>query len=95
MLWHLYHAKAFAFWIEEVDASWATAVNIALLIDLHAVGLARAVADGFGEEATVGERAVGLHIEDADVAKLGVVDVEQSLIEREAEAVGAIEVVNE
>src|SRR6185312_15494417 len=44
-----------------------------------------------GENACVGERAVGLDIEDADQRLHGVVDVEQAFVGREAEAVGLIE----
>ena len=54
-----------------------------------------AVADVLGEHAAVGERVVRPDIEHADVRAIGVVDVEQRLVRREAQPVRLLEVVDE
>src|SRR5690606_3374975 len=59
------------------------------LVALHSVRHAgtRRILDAGGEEPALGQRAVGADVEDADVGLLGVVDIEQFLVGREAEAV--------
>src|SRR5207244_12001791 len=68
----------------------------AALVAFHPVDEARrdvAGADVFREDAAVRERAVALHVEDADVRLLAVVAVEERLVRREAKAVRLAEVV--
>src|SRR5207249_2656529 len=56
-------------------------------VHLHAVG-----ALDLGEDAAVGEGAIGLNVESAEVAGFGVGDVENLLVRGEGEAVGFEEV---
>ncbi len=63
------------------------------MVALHAVGQAgfELGTDAAGEDACIGERAVGFDVEDPDQRLRGVVDVKQALVGREAEAVGLVE----
>src|SRR5205814_1264231 len=81
--------------VEDVDAARATAVDVAGGVELHPVGRPGLVAFRLGPEAPVRERASGADVEHADVLARGVVDEEAGLVQREAEAVRAIEVVDE
>ena len=75
------------------DAAGRGDPDIAALVALHAVGQAglELGADAAGEDARIGERAVGFDVEDADQRLHGVVDVKQALVGREAEAVRLVE----
>src|SRR5438067_852600 len=79
------------------DAVRAGAVDVALLIDLHAVRDALLAGPGLqlGEESSVRDRAVAGDGEGADVAAGRVVDVEDLLVWRESQAVRALEVVDQ
>src|SRR4051812_9886881 len=83
--------------IEDADAARPGDPDVAALVELHAVDevadLEAARADPVGQHARVRERAVGGDVEHADVRARRVVDVQQRLVGREAEAVGLIEVV--
>src|SRR5215467_2966498 len=87
-------AEADGLGIEDVHAPRAAAINVARRVDLHAIGRALALARRLGPDATAREAAVGLHVEDADVLAGGVVDEESPAVAREAEAIGAVEVVH-
>src|SRR5215210_484787 len=84
---------------EDHDASGAGDVDIAVLVELHAVDevalLEARGADVLGEHAPVRKLMVVADVEDADVRPVGVVDVEQRLVRREAEPVRLHEVLDE
>ena len=86
-------AEQFAGGRIDPDAAGRRDPDIAALVALHAVGQAglELGADAAGEDARIGERAIGFDIEDADQRLHGVVDVKQALVGREAEAVGLVE----
>src|SRR5690606_20763943 len=48
----------------------------------------QAVLDARGEDTPGAKAAVGAYLEDADVGLLGVVDIEEALVRREAEPIG-------
>ena len=75
------------------DAAWRRHPDIAALIALHAVGLARLEfgADAAGEDAGVGNRAVGFDVEYPDQRLHGVVDIEPLFIRRETKPVRLVE----
>src|SRR5947207_13001971 len=76
------------------DAARAGDPDVAVLVALHAVDVAlagHAGADALGDDAPVVERAVRRYVEDLDVARRRVVDVEELLVGREAEAVRLVE----
>ena len=75
------------------DAARRRHPDIALLIAFHAVGLARLKlrADAVGEDAGVGDRAVGFDIEDPDQRLHGVIDIKPLFVRRETEAVRLVE----
>ena len=75
------------------DAARRRHPDIAALVAFHAVGHAglELRADAAGEDAAIGERAVGRDVEDADQRLHGVVDVEPLFVGREAEAVRLVE----
>ncbi len=75
------------------DAAGRRDPDIAAMVALHAVGQTgfELGTDAAGEDARIGERTIGFDIEDADQRLHGVVDVEQALVGREAEAVGLVE----
>src|SRR5215468_12072864 len=91
---HLDDTEADRLGIEDVHAPGAAAIDVARRVDLHPVGRALALARRLRPHATARETAVGLHVEDADVLTSGVVDEESPAVAREAEAVGAVEVVH-
>jgi len=71
--------------IEDPDATRTSAVHVAFDIDLHAVEVAREVAGHLTEDPVTGqgEQASGLHVEGADVAPTGIVDIENTLVRGE------------
>src|SRR5438132_102150 len=77
------------------SAAGAAAVHIAGRVELHAVGRAGLVAPGLRPQAAVAQPPVTRDIEHANVLAGGVVDEQPPLVEREAEAVGPVEVVHE
>src|SRR5262250_3032670 len=91
---NLDHPEAHRLRIEDVHASRPAAVDVALRVDLHAVGCALALPGGLRPHPAAREAAVGLHVEDADVLAGGVVDEEATAVPREAEAVGPVEIVH-
>src|SRR4051794_13684297 len=99
VLRHLDRPDVVAVRVEDAHAARAGHPDVAALVELHAVDevadLEVAAADVPGQLAVVGERSVGVDVEDPDVRLLGVVDVEQRLVGGEAEAVGLAEVVDE
>ena len=58
-----------------MQSAGGAAVEIALAVYFHPIRSARSIAAGFGEESTVGERAVGRDIIDANQAFRRVIDV--------------------
>src|SRR5439155_8629030 len=90
---HAYLAEHLARRGVDPDAAGRGDPDIAALVALHAVGQAglELGANAAGEDARIGERAVGFDVEGADQRLRGVVDVEQAFIGREAEAVGLVE----
>src|SRR5207249_1295622 len=84
---------------EDPDALRPREPDAAALVALHPVDeipfLQARGADVLGEHAPVCERAVALDVEDADVRPVGVVDVEEGLVGREAQAVRLAKVVDE
>src|SRR4051812_16833483 len=98
-LGHLDRAEVLALGREDQDAVGAGDVDVALLVELHAVDevTLREVggADALREHAAVREPVVGPDVEDANVRTFCVVDVEERLVHREAEAVRLREVVDE
>src|SRR5687768_6048275 len=80
VLGHAYHAEAGGAGREDVDATGAAAVQVALAVELHAVGRALALPLRLGPDARIGKRAVGLHVEHTDVLAVGVVDEEPLLV---------------
>src|SRR5215469_5802030 len=89
------HAETRGPGVEHVDAAGTAAVEVPRGVDLHAVGGAGALADRLRPHATVREAAARPDVEHADVLTRGVVDEETPLVEREAEAVGTVEIVDE
>src|SRR6188472_411554 len=98
VLGNLDHAEVLALRAEDPDALRAGDPDVAALVELHAVdelaALELAGADAIREHLAAAQAAVGLDVEDADVGAVGVVDVEQRLVGREAQAVGLDEVVD-
>src|SRR5262249_8281313 len=80
---------------EDVDPAGAAAVAGADGVDLHPIGSAGLLALRLRPHAAAGQRAARRHVEDPDVLARGVVDEQARLVQREAEAVGAIEVVHQ
>lgn len=87
----------FALGVNDPQPAGAAAIDIAIDIDLHAVGDA-----GFGAAQIdidvvrmLGERAVGRHVKGADVATARIVDVEHALVGRKGEAVGHDEIIGQ
>src|SRR5215471_17499788 len=88
-------AEAHALGVEDVDPARAAAVDVTRRIDLHAVGCTRAFAHGFRPDAASRQRAVGLHVEDANVLPGSVVDEQAPSIQRKAQPIGPVEIVHE
>src|SRR5215471_1407395 len=80
--------------IHDPDPAGAAAIDIALHVDLHAVGNPGLAAAQVGEDAVgvLGQGAAGQKVEGANVRAARVVDVEHGLIGGEGEAVGQHEV---
>src|SRR5271170_6932168 len=90
-------AELLALRVHDPDPTGATAIDIALDIDLHAVGDAGLAAAQIDKDAVgvLCERAVGQQLEGTDVAAPRIVDVEYRLIGREREAVGQYKIVDQ
>ena len=80
-------AEQFAARIDDVHAARAGAVDVALLVALHAVGDAGFAAGELVKQAAVADAAVGRDVEGADVRHPRVVDVEDFLVGAEAQPV--------
>ncbi len=89
------HAQVRAVGLEHPDAGCAGDVEVAQHVQLHAVGRAGLRVVHIGDDATVGQRAVGLHVEGPHMAMGRVVDIQDRLVGREGQAVGALEVVGQ
>src|SRR5262249_3883190 len=81
-------AKELAALVHDMDAARAGAVDVILLVDLHAIGDARLVAGELVNQAAGTDAAVVVDVESADDPEAGVVDVEERLVLREREPVG-------
>src|SRR5688572_10028905 len=81
--------------VEDMDAARPAAVHVAGGVDLHAVGSAGLVPCGLRPQTAVPNPPGWRDLEDADVLAGGVVDEQAPLVEGEAEAVGAVEVVHQ
>ena len=90
-------AEGLAFTGEDPDAAGTGAVEVSLLIDLHAVGAAGTfIRSCVVEEFSFGEGAVGLNaVAHPYLLRLGVADVEIFLVGRKGDAVGTGEVADE
>src|SRR5262249_36011012 len=90
-------AELLALQVEDPDAARAAAIDVPGRVDLHAVGDAGLAAAQIGEYAValLGKNAARHHVEGADVAASGVVDVEHALVGRERKPVGQHEIVDE
>src|ERR1019366_8105938 len=78
-------AEVVAFGVPHPNALRSGDVHVASAIDLHAVG--NTVVFGawfFSEDATVRNRAVGIEVEDVDVAVVAIVDIEVPAVGRES-----------
>ena len=75
-----------------MDAAGTAAIDVAVRVHLHAIGCTCRVTRSLSPDATVGERAVGVHVEHANVLGLRIVDVELPLVAGEAQPVGLAEV---
>src|SRR5262249_49729918 len=96
VLGHLDRAEVLGFGADHPDPLPAPGPAVAALVALHPVGytlLDHAGADAVEEHAAVRERAVCADVEDLDVSPRRVVDVEERLVKREAEAVRHLELV--
>jgi len=95
LLGHLDHAERSGGRIKNVDPALGAAPDVALRVDLHAVGHAGSAAGGFGPDDAIGERPIELHVVAADVEAATVVNVELRFIERKAEPVRPSDLVGE
>ena len=96
--WPCTMRPSFLPWASRIqNPAGAAAIDVAGDVDLHAVGHAGLAAAQVGEHpvALLGERAVGLDVEGADMAAAGVVDIEHALVRREREPVGEDEIIDE
>src|SRR5262249_56262738 len=80
-------AELFALWIQDPYPPGASTIDVAFPIHLHAIGHAGLAATQVGKDpvSLLCESAVGQHVEGADVAAPGVVNVEHAFIGREGE----------
>src|SRR5919198_281408 len=85
--WDLDTAKEISFGIDHVDAGGAGAVNVSLDIYFHAVGISRFIAFSLVEQSSVAQGSIGVHIEHANMVAGGVVDVQQTFVWRETQAI--------
>src|SRR5262245_45174124 len=74
--------------VADVDAAGTGAVDVALLIALHAVGDAGLAAGQRVKDAAVTHAAIAIDVEGADETEPRVVDVEDRFVRAEAQAVG-------
>ena len=76
--------------IQNPDATRAGAVDIALHVDFHAVRVAWPITGHGTENAVCGQsqQACRFHVKGPNVPTAGVVDVEDALIRRKAQAIG-------
>src|SRR4051812_4916024 len=98
VLGDLDHAEVLRLGADHPDPAGPGDVDVAALVDLHPVGdslLDHAGADVLEEHAPVGDGAVRLTVEHADVSSRRVVDVQERLVRGETEAVRLLEVVDE
>src|SRR5262245_17160430 len=95
VLWHLDDVERRPVGSEDVDPPGAAAVDVPGAIDLHPIGRARLVALGLRPDPAVAEDPGGRDRKGPDVLARGVVDEETRLVQREAETVGRLEVVNQ
>src|SRR5438874_9838632 len=93
MSWNLYSAKKIPLGIDHVNAGRTCAVDVAYDIHLHPVGIPRFVAASLIEEPSVAQGPIGFHIKHANVATGRVVDIEERLVRREAQAIGVFKVI--
>src|SRR5207249_11419274 len=93
MSWDLYSAKKIPLGIDHVNAGRACAVDVAFDIHLHPVGIPRFVTASLIEEPSVAQGPIGFHLEYANVATGGVVDIEERLVWGETQAIGVFKVV--
>jgi hypothetical protein len=80
------------------DAPRPGAIEVAAFVDLHPVGDAvvnRAAAREGKEHPTGGDRSIICHVERPDVHRGSVDDIKHALVEREAQAVGPLEIVGD
>ena len=90
------HAEVLGFGRDDPDAARSRHPDVAALVALHPVRdplLDHAGADSLEEHAAVRERAVGVHVVHLDVRPRRVVDVDERLVRREADAVRHLELV--
>ena len=89
-----YDAQGVAGGVHDPDAAGTAAVDVALGIHLHPVGVALALAAQVAEDPVCSNQghAVGFQVESPDVAAAGVVNVQNALVGRQGQAVGAAEV---
>ena len=81
-----------------MDAALVAAIadiEIAGAVDLHAVGRGLAVGLDLGPDGAAREQPVGLDVEDAHMAAVGVVDEQPLFVAGETEAVGLAEIVGQ
>ena len=79
--------------IEEVNAAGTAAVEVAFAVDFHSLGCPFPSPITSGENSSTGQRSVAANVENPDVLTFGVVNIEQSLVGRETQAIGLIEIV--
>lgn len=95
MLGHVDHAQAGRIRGENVDAAGAGTIDIALAIKLHAVGAARPLPDQFRPHPTIRQCPILLHVEHPDVQAGRIIDEEPAFIERKAETIGLVKVIDQ
>src|SRR5689334_6005981 len=78
-----------------MHAARPAAIDVIVAVDLHTVGRALAGASNRGKDSVVVDTPVAAHLEQPDVAALGVVDVEPALVAREAEPIRLGKIVDE
>src|SRR5436853_288210 len=67
--------------------------SLTLALHLHPVGIPRFVAASLIEKPSVAQGPIGFHIKHANVATGRVVDIEERLVRREAQAIGVFKVI--
>src|SRR4030095_16467767 len=94
MAWDLDSSEEISLRVDDVDAGRASAVDVSLDIYFHAVGIPRFVAFSFVEKPSIAQGAIGFHVEHANMAAGSVIDIQERLIRREAQAIGIFKVVD-